>query len=173
MAVIENTHTLSFLVENRFGVLERIAALFSGRGYNISSLTVHATEDPRYSRMTVVSVGDDSVVDQVSRQARDLSDVVKVENLTGSQFVEREIALVKVKTGNRDAQSQLIQLADIFQGKIVSASSGEMVVEISGRADRIDSFMELVREFGIIDMARSGRVAIARSVNARKSDVRA
>ena len=140
----QEKHTISVLVENRFGVLARVAGLFSGRGYNISSLTVHETED------------------QIDKQLRKLIDVIRVDDLTGSRFIEREMALIKLKTASREEQSQLIQLVEIFNGTIVSVSRGEIAVEVAGKSDRIDNFIELVRDFGIVEMARSGRVAIAR-----------
>ncbi len=155
-------HTISVLVANRFGVLARVAGLFSGRGYNIKSLTVHETADSRYSRMTIVTLGDEAILEQIDKQLRKLEDVLEVDDLTGRRFVEREIALIKIKTASREEQSQLIQLVGIFDGKIVSVSLGELAVELTGRSDRIDNFISLVRDFGIIDMARSGRVAIAR-----------
>ena len=154
-------HTISVLVENKFGVLARVAGLFSGRGYNISSLTVHETEDPR-SKMTIVTTGDSAILEQIDKQLRKLVDVITVENLTGSHFVEREMALIKLRTDSPEKQTQLIQLIEIFDGTIVSVSKGEIGVEIAGRSDRLDNFIEMVRDFGIVEMARSGRVAINR-----------
>ena len=155
-------HTISVLVENKFGVLARVAGLFSGRGYNISSLTVHETEDPRFSKMTIVTTGDSAILEQIDKQLRKLVDVITVENLTGSHFVEREMALIKLRTDSPETQTQLIQLIEIFDGTIVSVSKGEIGVEIAGRSDRLDNFIEMVRDFGIVEMARSGRVAINR-----------
>jgi len=154
--------TFSVLVENRFGVLARVAGLFSGRGYNIASLTVHQTHDPRFSKMTIVTGGDAAVLEQIEKQLRKLVDVIRVDVLSGGAFVEREVALLKLKTATSEDRSQLIQLVEVFSGKIVSVSKHEIAVELAGKADRIDDFIALVRDFGIIDMARSGRVAIAR-----------
>ena len=158
----QEKHTISVLVENKFGVLARVAGLFSGRGYNISSLTVHETEDPRFSKMTIVTTGDAAILEQIDKQLSKLIDVIRVENLTGSHFIEREMALIKIKTPTREDRSQLMQLVEIFAGTIVSVSREEIGVEIAGKSDRIDNFIELVRDFGIVEMARSGRVAIAR-----------
>ena len=158
----QEKHTISVLVENKFGVLARVAGLFSGRGYNISSLTVHETEDPRFSKMTIVTTGDAAILEQIDKQLSKLIDVIRVENLTGSHFIEREMALIKIKTPTREDRSQLVQLVEIFAGTIVSVSREEIGVEIAGKSDRIDNFIELVRDFGIVEMARSGRVAIAR-----------
>ena len=158
----QEKHTISVLVENKFGVLACVAGLFSGRGYNISSLTVHETEDPRFSKMTIVTTGDAAILEQIDKQLSKLIDVIRVENLTGSHFIEREMALIKIKTPTREDRSQLMQLVEIFAGTIVSVSREEIGVEIAGKSDRIDNFIELVRDFGIVEMARSGRVAIAR-----------
>ena len=158
----QEKHTISVLVENKFGVLARVAGLFSGRGYNISSLTVHETEDPRFSKMTIVTTGDAAILEQIDKQLSKLIDVIRVENLTGSHFIDREMALIKIKTPTREDRSQLMQLVEIFAGTIVSVSREEIGVEIAGKSDRIDNFIELVRDFGIVEMARSGRVAIAR-----------
>lgn len=155
-------NTISVLVENKFGVLARVAGLFSGRGYNISSLTVHETEDPRFSKMTIVTTGDSAILEQIDKQLRKLVDVISVENLTGSHFVEREMALIKLRIESPEKQTHLIQLIEIFGGTIVSVSKGEIGVEIAGRSDRLDNFIEMVRDFGIVEMARSGRVAINR-----------
>lgn len=158
----DEKHTISVLVENKFGVLARVAGLFSGRGYNITSLTVHETEDPEFSKMTIVTTGDAAILEQIDKQLRKLVNVIKVDDLTSSRFIEREMALIKLRTAGREEQSQIIQLVEIFHGTIVSVSRGEIGVEIAGKSDRLDNFIELVRDFGIIEMARSGRVAIAR-----------
>ena len=148
--------------ENRFGVLARVAGLFSGRGCNIASLTVHRTHDPRFSKMTIVTGGDAAVPEQIEKQLRKPVDVIRADVLSGGAFVEREVALLKLKTATREERSQLIRLVEVFSGKIVSVSNHEIAVELAGKADRIDDFISPVRDFGIIDMARSGRVAIAR-----------
>jgi acetolactate synthase I/III small subunit len=156
-------HTISVLVENRFGVLARVAGLFSGRGYNISSLTVNETHDPAVSKMTIVTSGDDAVLEQIDKQLNKLVDTIKVIDLTGSHFVERELVLIKIKTASPEARSQAIQLVEVFEAKIVVVNPDELGIEISGKADKIDNFIDLVREFGIVEIARSGRVAITRN----------
>lgn len=155
-------HTISVLVENKFGVLARIAGLFSGRGYNIASLTVNATEDPNISKMTIVTNGDSAILEQIDKQLKKLIDVIKVDDLTGSMFIERELALFRIKVESPDKQSQILQLVEIFGGKIVSVGRGEIGIEVSGRSEQVDNFIELARDFGVIEMARSGRVATAR-----------
>lgn len=159
-------HTISVLVENKFGVLARVAGLFSGRGYNISSLTVSETHDPKISKMTIVTTGDAAILEQIDKQLRKLIDVIRVEDLTGSRFVERELGLVKIKAETPEKKAQIIQIVRIFDGKFVTVHPKELGVEISGRSDKIDNFIDMVREFGIIDVARSGRVAICRDVEA-------
>ncbi len=160
-------HTISILVANKFGVLARVAGLFSGRGYNISSLTVNETNDPAFSKMTIVTTGDEQILEQIDKQLRKLVDVVKVDDRTGGRFIERELALFKIKADTPEQKSQLIQLVQIFEGTFVLVHPGEFGVEISGRSDKIDNFMSMVTEFGILDMARSGRVAISRDEEIR------
>ena len=140
------SYTFSVRVENKFGVLSRIAGLFSGRGYNISSLTVNSTSDPEVSRMIIVTRGDDAVIEQIEKQLNKLVEVIRVDRLSGEDFIERELALFKLAADTPEKKAQVIQL-----------------VEISGRASQIDNFMNMVSDIGIIDMARSGRVAIARA----------
>ncbi len=161
MSAVEK-HTISVLVENKFGVLARVAGLFSGRGYNISSLTVNQTHDPAVSKMTIVTSGDAAILEQIDKQLRKLVDVRAIKDLTGINFVERELALVKIKAEDAAKKAQLIQLVEIFGGKFVTVHPGELGVELSGRSDKIDNFIEMVKDFGIIDVARSGRVAICR-----------
>ena len=120
------SYTFSVRVENKFGVLSRIAGLFSGRGYNISSLTVHETDDPAYSKMTIVTAGDAAILEQIDKQLRKLIEVIKVDDLTGSGFIEREMALIKLRTCSHEQQSQIIQLVEVFDGTIVSVSKNEL-----------------------------------------------
>jgi acetolactate synthase-1/3 small subunit len=152
-------------VENKFGVLSRISGLFSGRGYNISSLTVNSTSDPEVSRMIIVTRGDDAVIEQIEKQLNKLVEVIRVDRLSGEEFIERELALFKLAADTPEKKAQVIQLVEIFNGSVVSVSRDAIAVELSGRSDRIDDFMELIRDFEVIDMARSGRVAIARCAN--------
>ena len=134
-------------------------------GYNIESLTVSPTNDTKLSKMTIVTTGDDAVLEQIEKQLNKLIDVVKVTDLTGHSFIERELALVKVRTTSK-SRAELMQITEIFQGKIVNVLADELTVEISGRADKINAFAELMEEFGIIELARSGRVAVTRSPGA-------
>ncbi len=156
-------HTIAVLVENKFGVLARVAGLFSGRGYNIASLTVNETENPGISKMIIVTSGDAAILEQIDKQLRKLINVIRVEDLTGSRFIEREIALVKIKAESPEKKAQLIQLVEIFHGKFITVSPEVLGVELSGRSEQVDNFINMVRDFGILDVARSGRVATSRS----------
>jgi len=155
-------HTLSVLVENKFGVLARVAGLFSGRGYNICSLTVNATHDADVSKMTVVTEGDDAILEQISKQLKKLVEVMSVTDLTGSNFIERELVLVKVKAETHAERAEVIQLVELFHGSIVIVNGRELGIEMQGDADRIENFISLIGKFEIIEIARSGRVAISR-----------
>ena len=159
----QETHTISVLVDNKFGVLARVAGLFSGRGYNIMSLTVNETQDPKLSQMTIVTQGDDTVIEQIDSQLNKLIDVIKVEDLTNQNFIQREIALIKVHVTDPDKKSQIIQLVEVFEGKIVTVHKNELGIELSGRASKLNDFIVLVADFGEIKVARSGRVALSRN----------
>ena len=154
-------HTISVLVENKFGVLARVAGLFSGRGYNIESLSVNATNDPAVSKMTIVTSGDKDIIDQIDKQLNKLIDVIKVTDLAGRNFIERELVLVKMAVTAKN-RSEIIQITEIFKGKIVSVHKNELTIEISGDGKKIGNFIELLSEFKIIELARTGRVAISR-----------
>ena len=158
----KDTHTISVLVDNKFGVLARVAGLFSGRGYNITSLTVNETQDPKLSQMTIVTSGDDTVIEQIDSQLNKLVDVLKVEDLTNKNFIERELALIKIHVTDANKKSQIIQLVEIFEGNIVTVLKNELGIELSGRAGKIDDFVALLADFGEIKLARSGRVALSR-----------
>ena len=155
-------HTISILVENKFGVLARVAGLFSGRGYNITSLTVNETQDPNISNMTIVTRGDEAVLEQIEKQLNKLINVIRVDDLTNSRFIEREIVLLKIAVTTAEDRAHIAQLVEIFEGKIVTVTKSSLGVEISGRSDKVDNFIDMVRDFGILEMARSGRVAISR-----------
>ena len=155
-------HTISILVENKFGVLARVAGLFSGRGYNITSLTVNETQDPNISNMTIVTRGDEAVLEQIEKQLNKLINVIRVDDLTNSRFIERDLVLLKIAVTTAEDRAHIAQLVEIFEGKIVTVTKSSLGVEISGRSDKVDNFIDMVRDFGILEMARSGRVAISR-----------
>jgi acetolactate synthase-1/3 small subunit len=155
-------HTISVLVENKFGVLARIAGLFSGRGYNIDSLTVGPTHDQTLSKMTICTSGDDAILEQIDKQLNKLVDVVKVTDLTGSGFVARELMLLKVKTDSK-TRGEIMQIANIFGAKIVHVHHEAVIMEVTGKSEKLDACIELMEKFGIIELARTGKVAFARS----------
>ncbi len=154
-------HTLSVLVENKSGVLARVAGLFSGRGFNITSLTVGETEDASTSRMTIVVAGDDAILEQITKQLNKLVDTIKIYDFTGEVHLERELALIKVQAEVR-CRSEITQLVEIFRAKIVDVSEKSFTLEITGTADKVNAFIELLRPFGIRELIRTGTVAIAR-----------
>ncbi len=154
-------HTLAVLVENKSGVLFRVASLFSRRGYNIDSLAVGVTEDPEISRMTIVVHGDDHVLEQVTKQLNKLVDVIKVSDIGGDEAVERELALIKV-AADVSTRAEIIQIADIFRARIVDVAPKSMTVEVTGDEAKIQAIERLFRQFGIKEMARTGKIALVR-----------
>ena len=154
-------HIISVLVENKFGVLARIAGLFSGRGFNIDSLCVAETQDPSLSRMTIVVRGDDMILEQVKKQLNKLINVIKVQDFTSKEYVERELVLIKVNLSKK-SRAELMEIADIFRAKIVDVAKENMTIEITGRENKINAFIELVKPFGIIEVVRTGKIAVAR-----------
>jgi acetolactate synthase-1/3 small subunit len=161
-------HTISVLVENHFGVLARIAALFSARGYNIDSLCVGETEDPAVSRMTVVVRGEDAVLEQIIKQLNKLVDTIEVVDLTKESFVERELVMVKVKANNKQ-RSEIVEIATIFRAKVVDLTSDSMILEVTGAEEKVEAFVDLMRPFGIKELVRTGEVAISRSSSRGRS----
>lgn len=159
-------HTISVLVENKFGVLARVAGLFSGRGYNICSLTVNQTHDKQISKMTIVTEGDDAIIEQIDKQLNKLIDVISVTDLSGSQFIESELVLLKVQAETPPQRAEIMQLTELFKGQIVIVNQTELGIQIEGSADKIDNFIKLIEKFKIIEIARSGRVAISRQEGA-------
>jgi acetolactate synthase-1/3 small subunit len=157
----QHMHTISVLVENKPGVLARVAGVFARRGYNIESLTVSITEDPTVSRMTIVVTGDDSTLEQITKQFNKLVDVIKVYDHTGEDMVEREIALIKVRA-NAETRSEIMQIVDIFRANIVDVGAESVIVESTGGPRKVDAIEELLEKFGIIEMVRTGRTALVR-----------
>jgi acetolactate synthase-1/3 small subunit len=154
-------HTIAVLVENRFGVLSRVAGLFSARGYNIESLSVGETLDSTVSRMTLVVRGDEFVIEQVIKQLHKLIDVIKVTDLTEESHVEREMALVRVNAEPAN-RAEILRTADIFRAKVVDVTPTTFTLEVTGDEQKIDAIVELLRPFGIQELVRTGKVAIAR-----------
>jgi len=161
-------HTLSVLVQNEAGVLSRLVGLFSGRGYNIESLTVAPTQDAEYSRATIVTFGDDGVVEQITKQLNRLINTIKVIDISGEASIERELVLVKVAAKEED-RSEILRIAEIFDAKIVDATSKTYTLEAMGDDFKIKSFIELLRAVGIRELVRSGKVAISREMQLSSS----
>ena len=154
-------HVLSALVQNVPGVLSHISGMLASRGYNIDSLAVGETEDPHLSRMTFVVVGDDNVLDQVRKQLEKIVTVVRVDDVSASDYVERDLMLIKVSTAN-GARGPIRELTEIFRGRIVDVAPDMLMIEISGQERKIEAFIEMVRPFGIIELVRTGRIAMVR-----------
>lgn len=154
-------HTLVALVEDKPGVLNRIASLFRRRGFNIESITVGSTEEARVSRMTIVVDGATTAVEQVRKQLEKVIEVIKVADITHDQMVARELVLVKVKA-SAQTRSEIIQLVDIFRGNIVDVSSDSVLIEVTGDEDKIGSLLDLLKGFGVKEIARTGRLAMVR-----------
>jgi acetolactate synthase-1/3 small subunit len=154
-------HTISVLVENRFGVLTRIAGMFSGRGFNIDTLNVGPTLDPSTSRMTIVVRGDDNVLEQVTKQLHKLIDVIEIEDFRDDEVVERELVLMRVAV-NAQTRAEVMQICDIFRARIVDVQIENFAIEVTGNESKIDKFLMLMGKFGIIELTRTGRVALAR-----------
>jgi acetolactate synthase I/III small subunit len=154
-------HTISVLVENKFGVLTRVAGLFSGRGYNIDTLNVAPTADPTASRMTIVTRGDDATVDQIVKQLNKLVDVIKVHDFREGEFVDRELVLVKVSVDSK-TRAEVMQITDIFRAKIVDVQPKSLTVEVTGDESKVEKLLSLLKTFGIIELTRTGKVALPR-----------
>ncbi len=157
----EREHIISALVENEPGVLSRVASLFTRRDFNINSLAVGETENPEYSRMTIVANGDDKEVEQIMKQLNTLIPVIKVSDLTDDDSVDRELALIKVSS-NEDTRGEIMQIADAFRAKVIDVGKKSLTVEITGDTEKIEAIEEMLREFGIKEMARTGSVSLAR-----------
>tara|TARA_B100000929_G_scaffold25257_1_gene18847 strand:- start:6 stop:500 length:495 start_codon:yes stop_codon:yes gene_type:complete len=154
-------HTISILMNNHFGVLSRISGLFSGRGFNIESLNVAETSDPDISRMTIVTIGDDAKIEQITKQLNKLVDIIKVVDLTEENFVDRELVLIKMKAGAHVIE-EMLRIVDLFRAKVVDVNSSTYTIEITGDEGKVKSFLELLSPIGIKEVVRSGRIAISR-----------
>ena len=151
------------LVEKKFGVLTRIAGLFSGRGYNIDTLNVAPTQNPDTSRMTIVTRGDDATLEQIVKQLNKLVDVLKVEDFRENDHLERELVLVKVGVANAQVRAEVMQITDVFRCKIVDVQPKSLTIEITGDESKVGKFLELMNQFGILDVTRTGKVALPRN----------
>jgi acetolactate synthase-1/3 small subunit len=155
-------HTLGVLVENQPGVLSRVAGLFSGRGFNIESLTVAETLDPQVSHITLVTTGDETIMEQIVKQLNKLVNVIKVIDFREVKFVDREMALIKVKA-EAHTRAEVLRIVDIFRGKVVDVSPNFLTIEVTGDEGKIQAILDLLAQLGIVEVVRTGKVAIARS----------
>lgn len=154
-------HTVSILLENKFGALNRVAGMFSAKGYNLESITVGPTEDSSVSRMTIVTRGDDAIIEQIIKQLNKLIDTLNVVDLTYDSFMERELALIKIAT-TPENRSEIMQVVEIFQGKIIDISHKTITVEATGSGQKVDAIIKMLKPFHIKEIARTGRVALKR-----------
>jgi acetolactate synthase I/III small subunit len=159
-------HVISILVENQFGVLARIAGLFSARAYNIESLAVGHTEDPAVSRITIYVHGDNAIVEQITKQLNRLVDVIKVTDYRDSKIIERELALIKVNS-DPAKRLEILQITDVFSAKAVDMSAKVVTLEISGSSDKVSNYIEMMRPYGIIEVVRGGAIATGRDSRRR------
>lgn len=154
-------HVLSALVQNQPGVLAHVSGMLASRGFNIDSLAVGETEDPQLSRMTFVVHGDDAVLEQVRKQLEKIVTTVRVEDISSENYVERDLMLIKVDAAP-DKRVQIALLVEMFRGRVVDISPDNMMIEISGQESKVEAFIELMRPYGILELARTGRIALVR-----------
>jgi len=155
-------HTLSVLVENKAGVLSRVTGLFSRRGFNIESLAVGTCEEPGMSRITIVVIADDEKIEQVMKQLNKLIDIIKVSDLTENERVERELAMFKVTAEPGTSRAEIMQIAQIFRAQIVDVGAKTVILQVTGDTDKIDAMEKLLRQYGVKELVRTGRIAILR-----------
>ena len=155
-------HTLSVLLQNKPGVLSRVTGLFSGRGFNIESLSVAVTLDPSLSCLTLVTKGNDAIVEQITKQLHKLIDVIKVTDISEGEYVEREMALIRVKAENT-TRAEVLRVIDIFRGKVIDVSPKSYAVEVTGPASKIQAVIDILRPIGIKEIVRTGTIAMARA----------
>lgn len=154
-------HIISVLVENHFGVLAKVAGLFSGRGFNIDSLAVGETQEPSVSRMTIVTHGDDRIVEKIIKQLDKLIDVIKVTDIRQDEMIDRELVLVKA-SATADNRTNVMQIVNTFRAKIVDVGQTSLTIEVTGNESKVDAMLELLRPFGIMEVARTGVIALSR-----------
>jgi acetolactate synthase-1/3 small subunit len=154
-------HTISVLVENKFGTLTRIAGLFSGRGFNIDTLNVAPTQDPEASRMTIVTTGDDATLEQIVKQLKKLVNVLEVVDFKEGEYIDRELVMVKVAV-NSSTRTEVMAITDIFRAKIVDVAPKSLTIEVTGNENKVGRFLELMDNFGIKALTRTGKVALPR-----------
>lgn len=160
-------HTIAVIMENKSGVLTRIAGLFSRRSFNIESLSVGATDNPDYSRMTLTVEGNDDVLEQVTKQLSKLINVIRVSELAPEESVERELAVIKVNS-DKDNRGEIMQIVEIFRANIIDVSARTMIIEVTGDSEKVDAISQMLRQYGIKELARTGRVSMVRGTKVIK-----
>lgn len=155
-------HIISILVENKFGVLSRVSGLFSGRGFNIESISVGTSIEPSTSQITVVTEGDERIIEQIIKQLNKLIDVIKVVDLAGKDYIVRETALIKINTSRSEDRSEALRITEIFRARVVDSTPGTYTIEITGDENKIDAIINLLRPLGIKEIVRTGKIAVAR-----------
>jgi acetolactate synthase-1/3 small subunit len=161
-------HNIAVIVENKSGVLTRIAGLFSRRSFNIDSLSVGTTDNPEYSRMTITVQGDRDVLEQVIKQLSKLINVIRVSELDPAESLERELAVIKVSV-DRENRSEIMQIVNIFRARIIDVSQRSMIIEVTGDEEKVDAIVQLLRQFGIKELARTGKVSMLRGARVIKA----
>jgi acetolactate synthase-1/3 small subunit len=161
-------HTIAVIVENKSGVLTRIAGLFSRRSFNIDSLSVGATDNPDYSRMTISVQGDRDVLEQVIKQLSKLINVIRVSELDPTESVERELALIKV-SADKQSRGEIMQIVNIFRARIIDVSHRSMIIEVTGDEEKIDAITQMLRQFGIKELVRTGKISMIRGARSIKA----
>ncbi|MBU4265908.1 MAG: acetolactate synthase small subunit [Candidatus Altiarchaeota archaeon] len=156
------THIFTALVEHKPGVLQRVASMFTRRKFNIESITVGPTDNPKIARMTILTKGDDQMLEQIEKQMNKLVNVIKVTDISKDEAISRELCLIKLHTPKEQDKSQVIQYADVFRGRAVDVSPDSMVIEVTGSSDKIDAFIQLVKNVGVKEVARTGITAMQR-----------
>jgi acetolactate synthase-1/3 small subunit len=159
-------HTISVLLQNKPGVLSRVTGLFSGRGFNIESLCVAETLEPGVSCLTVVSRGDDGIIEQITKQLHKLIDVIKVSDISDHEYVEREMILIRMKAESH-TRAEVLRVIDIFRGKVVDVSAKSYAVEVTGSASKIQAVIDILRPIGIKEIIRTGTIAMARATKTK------
>ena len=154
-------HVIMALVQNRFGVLAHVAGMFSSRGFNIDSLVVGRTEDPEVSRMTIVAIGDDSVLEQIRKQLEKIVTVVKVRDFQDADYIERDLMLIRIHAP-AEKRADVVELVNLFRGRVVDVARKNLVVEMCGPEEKLEAFIDLVRSYGISELARTGVIAMKR-----------
>lgn len=157
-------HILSVLVDNKPGVLTRVAAMFARRGYNIDSIAVGPEREPGVSRMTIVVHGDDEILEQINKQLNKLIDVIKISDLTATNHVEREMMMIRVKA-TASSRSEVMQICDIFRGRIVDVAQESLMIEITGAEGKLQGILDLLQKFGIMEIARTGKIGLSRGTS--------